>query len=637
MIPKILKEWMALISDPEDKICTEIVNDPETYIDLFSEGIAHSLYEDMRRSRMLVTSPFTISQKYEDLQESDKTTWLDFAAGIPLKLSTLGLKIRPFTEYYRTCIITDEEIEKLACIDHARYFKDPVTKFQGLQDARKWYFMELNYFIPLQLKKIGFEIVRTGEEMIINQSLLRKLAKAIHSRYLQEMRDLGSEGPAPVYPGDQESYLMEFDDLPEEIKFSNIDNAYHIATKLLSIGYRIKPVKQGFEPATLKLNELEIETLAKIEHIRWSWDKRLNGWIFGNIKDNTNKTHPGLVPYEKLVEAEKEKDRDLVRLIPALLNDIGYVAYPVSSDNFMNLSYAIKPRSSIHYLLTETQKLNEEIKELTSSNPAVNEKISLTNRKIEETIDEVRGSYNYAQHIQKTYLPEDLYIRECFPDHFVLFKPKDLISGDFYFFSKKGNIRIFAAADCTGHGIPGALLSTIGYLLTDQAVNGIGMTAPAEILCHIYSRMHKFLRKEDEQSGIYDDMDIALCTYDVNTRIINYAGVTIPLYRISNGELIEYRATNSIEQCYDGYSFNYEKIQALKGDLIYLCSDGFSDQFGGKFHKKYQRTRFRSFIQTIHRLPLQEQRDLLFEELENWRDQNNEDQTDDILVLAIRI
>ena len=106
----------------------------------------------------------------------------------------------------------------------------------------------------------------------------------------------------------------------------------------------------------------------------------------------------------------------------------------------------------------------------------------IINKKIEETISEVQGSYNYAQHIQETFLPDDLFVRECFPDSFVLFKPKDIVSGDFYFFSKQGHLIIFAAADCTGHGIPGALFSTIGYGITDQAVNEIKLTDPPEIL-----------------------------------------------------------------------------------------------------------------------------------------------------------
>ena len=632
-----LKDWITIIDDPENEIFTKINNDPAFYLKLFHKDVAQFLYEDMYRSRTLVTSPFPIIRKYDDLEESEKKIWQEYASVIPSKLNSLGLKIRPAGEHYHTCIITEEDIERLAGMDHERFVNDHVTAFRELPGARKWYFKELNYLIPPQLKKIGFELIRPGEESLISEGMLRKLAKAIHSRYLQEMRDRGSGDSASVYTGDQDQYLMEFDDLPDDIKFSNIDNARHIATKLLSIGYRIKPIKAGFEAITLRLSVVEVETMAKTEHDRWSWDKRLNGWIFGSIKDSRKKTHPGLIPYEDLSESEKEKDRELVRLIPSLLQDIGYVAYPVSPDRLLSLSYAIKPKSSIHNLLNDTRRLNDEIMDLSLSNPAVVDKIGIINKKITETIDEVRGNYNYAQHIQKTYLPDDLYIRECFPDSFVLFKPKDIVSGDFYFFSKKNNLRFFAAADCTGHGIPGALLSTLGYVITDQAVNEIGLTNPAEILCHVYSRVHKFLRRDDDQSDVYDDMDIALCCLDINTRIIHYAGVSSPIYRISGGDLTEYRATNLVDGCNAGNTFTFEKIQTMKGDMIYLCTDGFPDQFGGKLHKKYQRPRLKSFLLSIHQFPMPEQKDMLYEEFENWREENDEDQTDDILLIGIKI
>ena len=108
----------------------------------------------------------------------------------------------------------------------------------------------------------------------------------------------------------------------------------------------------------------------------WSWDKRLNGWIYGNVKDNTNKIHPGLIPFEELAESEKEKDRELVRLIPALLQDIDYEAYPVNPERIRKLSYAIKPQSSIHKILDETRELNYQIRNLVTLTPEVEEMVS---------------------------------------------------------------------------------------------------------------------------------------------------------------------------------------------------------------------------------------------------------------------
>jgi len=336
---------------------------------------------------------------------------------------------------------------------------------------------------------------------------------------------------------------------------------------------------------------------------------------------------------------KKKKDRELVRLIPALLQDIDYEAYPINPDRIKNLSYAIKPQSSIQKLLNETRQLNDEIIIMASSCPGLDEKARIINKKIEETISEVQGSYNYARHIQETYLPDNLFIRECFPDSFVLYKPKDIVSGDFYFFSKQDHLKIFAVADCTGHGIPGALLSTIGYGITDQAVNEIKLSDPSKILQHLYSRVHRFLRLEEEGTGLQDDMDIVLCALDVRTNILTYSGVINPLYHIRNGEMIIYRAKNSSGNCDENEecSFLSEEIHLNTGDTIYLCSDGYTDQFGGKNHKKYLSSRFISFLLSIQEYSLPEQNDKLFEEIEKWREENDEEQTDDILVIGIRI
>jgi serine phosphatase RsbU (regulator of sigma subunit) len=662
---EVLLRWTEVFLEPDYKLIQDVAQNPDKYVKIFTEEIAEYLYEDMRRSRMLITSPFTFNKEFRRLPEEEKRVWYDYASEIPVKLKSLNLFIRPFRDFCRTCIITDSEIEKLACFDHDYYFeralnsnpkpeKNITTRkkketqqipFKNLPAARKWYFKELNYLIPPQLRKIGFEIVRADEVSLMDPVLIKKLARAVHSRYLQEMRnrdevdDLNQSSSMPRYPGDQGNlYMTDFENLPEDIKYSNKDNACHITTKLLAIGYKIRPVKKGFKSVTLHLNDSETEAMAAVEHIRWSWDKRLNGWIYGNLKDNSNKTHPGLIAYHELSESEKEKDRELVRLIPSLLQDIDYEAYPVNPEKIRNLSYAIKPQSSIHKLLNETRTLNEEIKNLVSSWPELDEKVRAINKKIEETVSEVQGSYDYAQHIQETFLPDDLFVRECFTDSFVLFKPKDIVSGDFYFFSKQGHLIIFAAADCTGHGIPGALLSTIAYGITDQAINEIKLTDPQQILHHLYSRVHRFLRWDEDETGLSDAMDIALCILDLRTNLLTYTGVNNPLYRITKGEIIRYRANNSSDNYNEAEGIILsEKIQLNIGDTIYLGSDGYTDQFGGKNHKKYMSSRFRSFLLSIQQYSMSEQSDKLYEEIESWREENNEEQTDDILVIGIRI
>jgi serine phosphatase RsbU (regulator of sigma subunit) len=625
-------------NNPNIQLNGDLLSDSGKYKKFFIIPIAENLYYNIKNLGTGAQYPDNINKEFRNLSKAEKSFWYEYASSIPEKLKTIDLFIRPFESFCRTCIITDKEISTLAQIDYSnQIFRKSIKK---VKDLRR-FFVELNYLIPGELKKIGYEVIRYEEVSEINIIMVRKLARAIHSRYLHEIRNQHLKANDYVFYNSGNTvnqYTIDFDDLPDEIKYSNIDNATHIPTKLLSIGYKIRPVKKGFKPFALHLNEEEVETMARVEHIRWSWEKRLNGWTFGNVKDDVKKSHPSLIPYEQLSESEKEKDRELVKLIPAFLQDIQYEAFPFLSNRIKKLSYSIKPQSSIHKILEETRKLNDQIRKIATMTPTIEEMIKVRNKKIEEVISEVEGSYNYAQHIQQAYLPDDLYIRECFPDSFILFKPKDIVSGDFYFFNKQEHLIIFAAADCTGHGIPGAILSTVGYGIIDQAVNEIKLTEPAYILHHLYSRIHRFLRNDTGGSGISDDMDIILCILDARTNILSYSGVKHPIYHVTNGEIIEFHSRNLPEDSDDDEcQFTSEKIQLKTADTIYLSTDGYTDQFGGKHHKKFQKKRLMNFLLSIQDCSMSEQNDKLYEEIERWREENNEDQTDDILVIGIRI
>ena len=634
-------KWSAALIDP----------DQADMKSGFSESLADLFYSDILRTQHLFDAPVRLSAKeFNKLPENDKELWRSFVYGIPGKLVSINLKIRRFKDFCRTCLIPYSDLEHLARFDydlfqhsHASSHK---TAFQDLPEQQKRFYIELNHLIPVELKKKGFEIIRPEEISEINEKIVGKLARAIHSKYLHQVRKENPVSDKEIYmtwlhkTGEARNQnLVEFDDLPEEIKQSNLDNAYHIPTKLLAAGFKIRPVSKGFRQAALHLNDEETETMAKVEHIRWCWDKILNGWYYGKSRDDKKKLHPSIIPYEDLSESEKEKDRELVRLIPALLQDISYEAFPVNPDKIRKLPYAIKPQSSIHRILDETRDLNDQIRKMVILTPAVEEMVAIRNRKIEEAIREVEGSYFYAQHIQESFLPDNLDVRECFADSFVLFRPKDIVSGDFYFFSRLDHKIIFAAADCTGHGIPGALLSTIGYGILDQAVNELKMTEPSEILRHLYSRMHRFIRQGSINSIITDDMDIALCTLDLRKHRLIYAGIGNPLYHISGGEFFEYKAGNTREGCDEKAEcdFTSETLSLRHGDVIYMFTDGYADQFGGMNHKKYQTGRLKEVLRRISNYPMPEQSDMLYEEIEIWREENNEEQTDDMLVIGIRI
>lgn len=632
-----LSKWLKIILSPENEETDEIRNHSLKHIKTFSDDLPRFLYEELKKLNHLFIAPSRLEKDFSDLTASERALWERSAGDIPVKLKTLNLFIRRYSSFCRTCLITHSEVEKLASFDFDqwRLFTEKdgnytwPAAFRSLNEKRRRFFMELNYMLPGQLKKAGFEIIRQEEIAGIDDKMVIKIARAIHARYLHELRRQHSE----------DNEMTEFDDLPDDIKYSNIDNAWHIPTKLLAIGYRIRKVKKGHKPFALHLDKKEIEIMSGIEHLRWSWDKRLNGWTYGKTKNNNRKSHPGLVPYQELSESEKEKDRELIRLIPAILQDIDYEAYPVNPNKIKRLSYAIKPQSSINRILEETRELNEQIRVMVRIPPEIEKMVNIRNKKIEEAINEIGGSYSYARHIQEAFLPADLYVRECFPDSFILYKPKDIVSGDFYFFSKRNGHIIFAAADCTGHGIPGAFLSIIGYGIIDQAVNELKLAEPHLILDHLYSRVHRFLRHQGDDTGIQDDMDIVLCTLNLQNNMLKWAGIGNPFYRITGGEILEYKSNNVIKSVKDPEksSFVSDNLNLKTGDLLYLCSDGFTDQFGGGNHKKYSSQRLKNFLLKISSNSMPEQSDMLYEELEHWREANNEDQTDDILVIGIRI
>lgn len=602
-------------------------------IDLFehlAEPVAQSLYDNLRKIRGISPTGRPLGKNNEDPGKNEKQFWIDYASAIPEKFSSIGLFLRPYGEYCRTCILTDNEIETLVSNDLDRFPEEPRTS------GRRLLFRDLNYFIPATLKKAGFELIRKEEVSGIDFPLILKIARVVHATYIHQVMKQSSADPRAERPE-----AAEFDDLPREMLQSNIDFAAHFPTRLLAIGYRIRPVRKGYKARALHLNDSEVEIMAKVEHLRWSWEKRLDGWIYGDVKDSGKKCHPCLVPYDDLSENEKEKDRELVRLTPAILRDIRYEAYPVSPAQISRLSYAIKPQSAIHRLLSGTNELSAGIHKLAENSPPIREKLSSLDEKIRLTISEVEGSYNYARHIQEAFLPDDLDIRECFPESFVLFEPKDIVSGDFYLFSRsEGNV-IFALADCTGHGIPAALISTIGYGILDQTVNILKITDPAEALCNLFSGIHRFLRKDTAVSGVPDDMAIVLCSYDTHTRNMIYSGAGNMIFQVTGGKISDNLSGSISEESFSNgkYNFTDRSLQLNPNDALYICSDGFADQSGGGSHKRYNSKRLRDFLLQISDYPMTEQGDMLYEEFERWRDEKNrdEDQTDDITVIGIRI
>ncbi|MEW6469430.1 MAG: tetratricopeptide repeat protein [Bacteroidota bacterium] len=253
---------------------------------------------------------------------------------------------------------------------------------------------------------------------------------------------------------------------------------------------------------------------------------------------------------------------------------------------------------------------------------------------------EITDSINYAKRIQESILPPDNLVRQLLPDSFVLYKPKDIVSGDFYWVEKKEDKVIFAAVDCTGHGVPGAMMSVLGFNLLSQSVNERGLTRPGDILQHLDFGVNQMLRQSSEGNTVKDGMDLALCTLDVKTNELQFAGAYNGVWIIRRGAagVEEIKGDKSpIGVNVDGIVDNYtnHSRQLAKGDTIYIFSDGYADQFGGRDGKKFKYKPMKELLLRVNSLSMAEQKAELDKAITAW--QGDLEQVDDILVIGVRI
>ncbi len=249
----------------------------------------------------------------------------------------------------------------------------------------------------------------------------------------------------------------------------------------------------------------------------------------------------------------------------------------------------------------------------------------------------IADSINYAKRIQNAILPDNTIIRKNLPDSFILYKPKDVVSGDFPWYVQVGDIMYIAAVDCTGHGVPGALLSLIGYFLLNDIVRSRKISDPGKILDILDDGVTTTLRQDQDDSRTKDGMDIALCKIDTKQRKVEFAGAHRPLYIMKKGEMEEIKGNKFAigGGIYKNQTnFTNFKVSLNKGDSIYFCSDGFPDQFGGPQNRKFGPKRLRQMITEIHKKPMQEAYDIFDKEWEDWKGEEN--QTDDMLLIGIK-
>ena len=278
----------------------------------------------------------------------------------------------------------------------------------------------------------------------------------------------------------------------------------------------------------------------------------------------------------------------------------------------------------------------------------VNEFEEINNKKNELlriSNEEIKASISYAKRIQQAILPSMSLINKNLPNSFVFYKPKDIVAGDFYWmhilpepngWDVNGDTILFAAADCTGHGVPGALVSVVCHNALNQSVKEFGITQPNLILEK--SRDLVIDTFSESSEDVHDGMDIALCSLNTKTNLLQYAGANNPIWiiRKNASEIEEYKANKyPIGKCDMMKSFTNHSIQLNAGDTFYIFSDGYPDQFGGSKGKKLKSKPFKKLLLSIVEQPISEQRVLLKKHFNDWK--GNLEQVDDICVIGIRI
>jgi serine phosphatase RsbU (regulator of sigma subunit) len=285
---------------------------------------------------------------------------------------------------------------------------------------------------------------------------------------------------------------------------------------------------------------------------------------------------------------------------------------------------------------------NEEINQKHEEIRIQADRIALALSELEVRNRNITSSLNYAQRIQSAILPTEARIKKSLPQFFVIYRPRDIVSGDFYWFQDIGELEngtsgermIIAAADCTGHGVPGAFMSLIGNDLLNQIVNLRNVYQPGRILNLLDKGVRKALQKEGSDNR--DGMELGICYIDLPASQLYFSGAMNPLYYVQDDVFHVIKGTkHSIGSALEGIDFQEHSIRLDEPVTFYLCSDGFQDQFGGPANRKFMVTQLREVLHKASRMPFHQQQQYLETTLDNWM--GHQPQIDDILLIGVRV
>lgn len=386
-----------------------------------------------------------------------------------------------------------------------------------------------------------------------------------------------------------------------------------------------------------------LEGLDDGQNEKWSDWTSLNVKEYNNLREGNYTFHAKAKNY--LGEESTEVTYQFSILPPWHRTTTAYILYVVFGVGIVFGSSRIythrlrKQNEQLENLVAErTDELYQKNAELSTQNEEIvqqRDQLDVKNQQIAEQNKNIVSSINYAKRIQTALLPMEKRIKQEIPNHFIFYKPRDIVSGDFYWIEKVEDKVIIAVADCTGHGVPGAFMSMLGSSGLTDAVFQQKLTAPDLILTHLHNYIYSALKQN--QSDNRDGMDMCIIVWDKTQNQIQYAGAMNPLYYVQNEEFFTIKAdkipvggTIAKERIYTPHTINLHVPTT-----IYLASDGYQDQFGGQEGRKFMTKQFRELLLEISHLPIKEQENRIEQVFERWKGKTH--QIDDVLVMGMKI
>ncbi|MDF1549114.1 MAG: YfiR/HmsC family protein [Bacteroidales bacterium] len=476
--------------------------------------------------------------------------------------------------------------------------------------------------------------------------------KASNRPDIDKLMDVCLKEKRPVI---YESFITSVDgeDKWAQSTLTPIINANNEVTKLILIDSDISKIKEAEEKIinqsqkiSIQAQELEKQN-AELEKLSLVASKTDNSVIIANVDGEIEWVNDGFTRLLGLTFEEFSSEYGS-NMFKASLN-------PRLREQ---LQGAIKDKRSIIYSSKSATKDGRYIWIQTTMTPIYNAdgalrkyiaidaditKIKLAEEEITRQKEKITDSIIYARKIQSAVLPPDDYLSKLLQDYFIMFRPKDIVSGDFYWATHKGNKILIAAADCTGHGVPGGFMSMLGMTFLNEITGRMeekDLDAGA-VLTQLRESVKNSLRQTGKEGEAKDGMDIALCIIDKETKVLDFAGANNPLLiirdHVSEIEIINVKADEMPIGIYyqEKSKFTNHKVQLQKGDLCYIFSDGYPDQFGGKHGRKFMAKRFKNLLAVHSDKPMEQQKAVLEKAFDAWKGENR--QIDDVLVVGLKI